>query len=44
MAVAQGSGPCESNLMQVQVLSSAPNSFKPNFKFVQADDSPVRNM
>ena len=29
MADAHGSGPCESNLMEVQVLLSAPNAAKP---------------
>lgn len=31
MADAQGSGPCERNLMQVQVLSSAPTLNSLNF-------------
>ena len=30
LADAHGSGPCESNFMQVQVLLSAPNSRNPN--------------
>ena len=30
LADAHGSGPCESNFMQVQVLLSAPNSKNPN--------------
>ena len=30
LADAHGSGPCESNLMEVQVLLSAPNSKNPN--------------
>ena len=30
MADAHGSGPCESDFMQVQVLSSAPNQYNPN--------------
>ena len=32
LADAHGSGPCESNLMEVQVLLSAPNSKNPNPK------------
>ncbi len=31
LADAHGSGPCESNLMEVQVLLSAPNDYNPNF-------------
>ena len=30
LADAHGSGPCESNFMEVQVLSGAPNSRNPN--------------
>ena len=30
LADAHGSGPCESNFMEVQVLLSAPNSTNPN--------------
>ena len=30
LADAHGSGPCESNLMEVQVLLAAPNSRNPN--------------
>ena len=30
LADAHGSGPCESNFMEVQVLLSAPNSRNPN--------------
>ena len=30
LADAHGSGPCESNLMEVQVLLSAPNNENPN--------------
>ena len=30
LADAHGSGPCESNFMQVQVLLSAPNENNPN--------------
>ena len=32
LADAHGSGPCESNFMEVQVLLSAPNSRNPNPK------------
>ena len=44
MADAHGSGPCGGNPMQVQVLSSAPNSIKLTFNFAKADDSLARNM
>ena len=34
LADAYGSGPYESNFMQVQVLLSAPNGINPNFSLV----------
>ncbi len=37
MADAHGSGPCESDFMQVQVLSSAPNQYNPNQIFLIGD-------
>ena len=37
LADAHGSGPCESDFMQVQVLSSAPNQYNPNQIFLIGD-------
>ena len=50
LADAHGSGPCEGNFMQVQVLLPAPNSRNPNlvpigegFGFVMSIDYPNFN-
>ena len=37
LADAHGSGPCESDFMQVLVLSSAPNQYNPNQIFLIGD-------
>lgn len=37
LADAHGSGPCESNFMQVQVLFPAPDWYNPNHIFLMGD-------
>ena len=44
MADAQGSGPCERNLMQVQVLSSAPTHLRGISNSYQANEQDSLNV